>query len=142
MLPEKHPLAQLLKRDDRYPLEAYEFIREALGYAQDYLGLGEETPERIHPETGEPERHLTGDQLCEAIRLYAIEQYGYMAKTVLNSWNLHETSDFGDVVYNLIDIQLMKKSDDDRREHFDNAFDFNEAFCAQFRISMPGDKVL
>ena len=28
-------------------------------------------------------RHVTGQEFCEAIRLFALEQYGYMANTVL-----------------------------------------------------------
>ncbi len=48
--------------------------------------------------------------MCEAIRLYALEQYGYMAKTVLNSWGVHNTGDFGEIVFNLIRIEQMKKT--------------------------------
>ena len=49
-------------------------------------------------------RHITGQQLCEACRLYAIEQYGYLSKMVLANWGIHSTSDFGEIVYNLIRI--------------------------------------
>lgn len=80
------------------------------------------------------ERHLTGQQLCEAIRQYALLQYGYMAKSVLNAWGIQSTSDFGSIVYNMIDIGLMKKSDDDRREHFDNVYDFQKALVEEFEI--------
>ena len=64
------------------------------------------------PAAGEEgERHITGQQLCEAIRKYALEQYGFMAKTVLNSWGVFSTGDFGEIVYNLIRIKHMKRSD-------------------------------
>jgi uncharacterized repeat protein (TIGR04138 family) len=81
-------------------------------------------------------RHVSGSQLCEAMKRYAQEQYGYMAKVVLNSWGFHSTSDFGEVVYNLIEAGILKKSDSDRRRDFDDVFDFNEAFQATFEISM------
>jgi uncharacterized repeat protein (TIGR04138 family) len=131
----QHPIFVLLQRDPRFKLDAYQFVREALSYAQDEMGLG------LHSRTRESgqarsENHLTGQELCEAIRLYAIEQYGYMAKAVLNSWGVYSTSDFGDIVYNLIDIELMKKSENDRREHFDDVYDFDEAFVEGFRITM------
>ena len=140
------PIIQLLQKDRRYKLEAYSFVRDGLAYAQDVLRMGVEQP--IEPEVPDEakfeqqaesrvERHLTGRQLCEAIRLYALEQYGYMAKVVLDSWGVHTTSDFGEIVYNLINIDYMKQAKTDRREDFDDVYDFDEAFRQQFQISMP-----
>ncbi len=84
-----------------------------------------------------PDAHLTGQQLCEAIRQLALEQFGLMARVVLHSWGVHVTGDFGEIVYNLIDIGLMKKSETDRREDFNDVFDFEEAFERQFKITRP-----
>jgi uncharacterized repeat protein (TIGR04138 family) len=56
---------------------------------------------------------------------------------VLNSWGVHSTSDFGEIVYNLIGIREMKKSDSDRREDFDDVYDFDEAFVKDFAILLP-----
>ncbi|QDS92907.1 hypothetical protein FF011L_16610 [Roseimaritima multifibrata] len=125
-----HAIAELLDRDQRYKVEAYQFIREALAYAHDVL--------RMH-ESGLPDsdeaRHISGQQLCEACRIYALDQYGYMARLVLNRWGLHSTGDFGELVYNLIDIEQMKKSDSDRREDFNDAYDFATAFEPQFTMT-------
>lgn len=133
-----HPIHQMLKKDPRYKLEAYLFVREALAYAQEILRMGappeQEKPE-FDPETHES--HLTGQQLCEAIRLYALEQFGLMAKVVLNTWGIKTTGDFGEIVYNLIAIKEMKKSPTDRREDFDDVYDFDEAFQRQFEITLP-----
>ena len=41
----------------------------------------------------------------------------------------------GDVVYNMIEHELMKKSESDRREDFDDVYDFKEALQQQFDIS-------
>lgn len=137
------PIYQLLKEDPRYPIEAYQFIRDALAYAQDVLKLGEDTrPEpslELENSVSQtvPERHISGQQLCEAIRVFAIEQFGLMAKTVLNNWGLNTTGDFGEVVYNLIGIGWMKKSSLDRRDHFDDVFDFDRAFVEDFQITIP-----
>jgi uncharacterized repeat protein (TIGR04138 family) len=131
-----HPLVELLNRDTRYRLEAYQFVRESLDYAQNELGLGRASQSSSNEEPPQ-EAHLTGQQLCEAIRQYALEQYGYMAKWVLGTWGIHSTSDFGDIVYNLISISLMKKSASDRREDFDDVYDFEEAFVRDFRIKTP-----
>lgn len=142
---------QLLKDDPRYRMEAYQFVREALSYGQRFH---EEQEEPEHEEEDldlecfdedeledeleqweeeeEIERHLTGQMLCQAIRQYAQQQYGLLAKVVLNSWGLHTTSDFGEIVYNLIGIGMMRKSKSDRREDFDDQYDFEDAFVKNF----------
>jgi uncharacterized repeat protein (TIGR04138 family) len=80
------------------------------------------------------ERHLTGQQLCEAIRRYSLNQYGYMSKVVLKNWNIDQTGCFGDIVYNMISVGIMKKSSRDKRAHFDDVYDFDEVFEADFQI--------
>ncbi len=148
MLDPNHPLAKLLADDRRYKLDAYVFVEEALSYAHDALGMGAERPPA---ESGgssprgrraaEPiERHLTGQELCEAIRQYALEQYGYMAKSVLNTWGVRCTGDFGNIVFNLIEIGRMKKTDEDQREDFDDVYDFDLALREQFKIAPTEDR--
>ena len=140
---QPHPILQLLRDDPRYKIDAYQFVRDALSYAQDVLEMGGSQPtdltqDELEDET-QPrvEAHLTGQQLCVAIRQYALEQYGLMAKTVLNSWGIHSTSDFGEIVYNLIEIGLMKKSKHDRREDFDGVYEFETALREEFQITRP-----
>jgi uncharacterized repeat protein (TIGR04138 family) len=134
MLDPAHPIAELLRHDRRYHFDAYVFVFEALRYAQEKMGLGAAAEEADDPED-EPERHVTGQQLCEAMRRYAHEQYGYLAKQVLNHWGITSTSDFGEIVFNLIEIGQMRKTPDDRREDFNEVFDFAEGFQHSFQIS-------
>lgn len=133
MSAEEHPLVQLLDRDRRYRLEAYQFVREGLDYAQRVLKMGAIRPLQ-RGEKSPPESHLTGQELSEALRQFAIDQFGFMAKWVLQSWGIHSTSDFGELVYNMISVNLMRKSETDRREDFDDVYDFDEAFVRQFQI--------
>ncbi len=148
MLDPSHPLAKLLKKDRRYKLDAYAFVEEALSFAHDSLGMGSEGPTEDDPEAkprpkrGEEkpvERHLTGQELCEAIRQFALDEYGYLAKSVLNSWGVNATDDFGSIVFNLIDIGRMKKTKQDRREDFHNVYSFDVAFRQDFKI-VPSEK--
>jgi len=153
-----HPLAQLLKRDRRYPLDAYLFILEALSFAQDALGMGQEPPvEDIEsarsadegerpgrsasraerPRRRRSERHLTGQELCEAARQYALQQYGYLARTVLARWGVTRTDDFGELVFNMIEIGQMKKTRKDKREDFHGVYDFQEAFSRDLSFVAP-----
>jgi uncharacterized repeat protein (TIGR04138 family) len=153
MLDPSHPIVQLLQEDRRYTFDAYVFIFEALQYAQDVLQMGAESPserpqqppvesegqaEMRVSEREQRERHVTGQELCEAIRRYALEQYGYMAKTVLNSWGLRNTSDFGEIVFNLIRVGQMRKTPSDTRVDFDNIYDFDTALKQGFKITPPG----
>jgi len=135
MIDPAHPLAELLRRDKRFHLDAYVFVFDALRYAHEQLGLGR-SPGSIEDtavaEETEEERHITGQQLCEAIRLYAVKQYGGLAKSVLNHWGVQRTGDFGEIVFNLISIGQMRKTDNDRREDFDHVFNFDEGFRDAF----------
>jgi len=148
MLDPDHPIAKLLNEDRRYAFDAYVFVFEALRYAQDELGLGadvvsadvvsgEEADDESEPGEKELPQHLTGQELCEAIRQYALEQYGFMAKCVLNQWGVTKTGDFGEMVFNLIRIGEMRKTPHDRREDFDDVFDFEEGLTGKFRITLP-----
>jgi len=146
MLDPSHPLAQLLAEDKRYTFDAYVFVFEALNYAQSQLEMGTEVmPESEEEETDakssssprSPERHVTGQDLCEAIRQFALEQFGYMAKDVLNRWGIHETGDFGEIVFNLIRIGQMRKTKNDCREDFEDVYNFDTAFRQEFKINPP-----
>ncbi len=144
MIDPTHPIAQLVAEDRRYAFEAYIFMLEALAYAQNVLGMGEESPTEPLPDAAHeseeqgPQRHVTGQQLCEAIRRYALDRYGYMAKTVLNSWGLHTTSDFGEIVFNMIRGKLMRKTPADTLIDFEKIYDFDVAFKQQFKIEAKG----
>ena len=142
MLDPNQQLALLLREDRRYRLDAYLFVFEALSYAQDVMGMGTESPSEPASELDEedelegPQRHVTGQELCEAIRRFALQQYGLMAKTVLASWGIKKTGDFGELVFNLIRIGRMRKTPHDRREDFENVYDFETAFREEFKIKM------
>ena len=146
MFDPTHPITELLKQDERYTFDAYVFVFEALSYAQNVLEMGEESPseplqssEETSSEDEPAERHVSGQELCEAIRGFAVEQYGYMAKTVLNNWGIHGTGDFAEIVFNLIRIGQMRKTPQDCREDFDDVYDFETAFRQEFKITPPSD---
>ncbi len=106
-----------------FPPQAYQFVREGLAHTVK-LVHGDASPEF----PGDEGRHVTGQQLCMGLRDYAIRQYGRLAKMVLASWNIHETSDFGRIVFTMIDAGLMRKTEEDSIEDFHAVFDFDEAF--------------
>ena len=106
------------------PPDAYHFVREGLNW----------TSRQMHEdiqELPEIDRHLTGQQLCLGLRDFAIDQFGYLAPTVLHSWSIGRTDDFGRIVYALIDLGVMSRTADDTIEDFRAVFDFSEAFHDQ-----------
>ena len=134
MSDEIHPLVKLLCEDRRFKLEAYQFVREALEFAQEVLGLGLAEEGARRPD-GRPLRHVSGQDLCHAVRELAHKQFGLLARHVLSSWGIRSTSDVGEIVYNLIKIGEMSKSEHDRREDFDDVFDFEQALVKEFEIT-------
>lgn len=113
------PISRILRDDPTYPRAAYEFVKDALAHTvgERAAAAGESTP-----------HHVTGQELARGIRSLALEQFGPLARTVLESWNVHSTADFGRIVYRLIEVQELGRSDDDDIADFDDVYQFDEAF--------------
>ncbi len=109
----------LLERDRRYGRDAYVFVSEALGYTVQRSG-----------RTG----HVSGRELCEGFRDHALEQFGRLARLVLESWGVRSSEDIGNIVFNMVQIGLLRKTAEDRREDFVGVLDFEEAFDRGFQI--------
>ncbi|MEI6107204.1 MAG: Minf_1886 family protein [Opitutae bacterium] len=120
----------ICKEDARFDRKAYAFVRQALD--QTVKELKRKSPER----TGKSQ-HVTGSELLEGIRSYALDQYGPLTKTVLNNWGIVRCADFGDIVFNLIEYNVFSKTENDRREDFGNLYDFDEAFVKPFTPGTP-----
>jgi len=117
--PPAKSMEELIREDGRYPPDAYAFLNDGLNHAA----------EALHGKSAEAgPRHVTGRQLCEALRDLAVQRYGLLARTVLARWNIRETIDFGNMVYLLIVGGYMKKTDEDSLEDFRDVYDFSQAF--------------
>lgn len=112
--------SKILNAAGPYPIEAFNFVREGLTF----------TAQRIHRSqpAAEPDRHISGQQLCLGLRDFAIQQYGLLAPIVLRHWHVRRTDDFGRIVFAMIAEGLMSKSADDSIEDFRTVYDFDEAF--------------
>lgn len=119
-------VALICKEDTRYDRKAYDFVR---------LGLDHTVKELRKKETSRAEksRHVSGPELLDGLRIYALEQYGPLAKTVLNAWGVNRCRDFGDIVFNLIEYNVFSKTENDRREDFSDIFNFDDAFVKPFQ---------
>jgi uncharacterized repeat protein (TIGR04138 family) len=113
---------QILARDPRFARDAYAFVREALDFTQKFIG--KESRENI--------RHITGQELLDGIRQFALQQFGPMVVTVFEEWGVKSCRDFGDIVFNMVEISLLAKTDKDSRDDFQNGYDFTDAFRKPF----------
>lgn len=84
-------------------------------------------------------RHVSGRELCWSLREYALERWGILAPTVLDTWNIRTTLDFGRIVFGFIDFDMMRKQDDDTLEDFKDVFDFNEVFQESYHRDQQGN---
>lgn len=116
----------LLKSLAPYPSEAFHFVSEGLAHTvQSIHGQRDDSQEMAPTDNS---RHINGRQLCLGLRSYALQRYGLLARTVLYRWNIKGTEDFGNIVFAMVDAGLMRKTDEDTPEDFQQVFDFHEAF--------------
>ncbi|MEO7600011.1 MAG: Minf_1886 family protein [Opitutus sp.] len=114
----------ICKEDPRFDRKAYDFIRLGLDHTVKELKSKESKASRS--------RHVSGPELLEGLRVYALDQFGPLTKTVLDSWGIRRCSDFGDIVFNLIEYNVFSKTDNDRREDFSDLYSFEDAFVKPF----------
>jgi uncharacterized repeat protein (TIGR04138 family) len=127
-------LEDVVRKDPRYAYEAYEFVFQALHFTQKLLGR--EPPEDPDPEAVEPQHHVSGQELVEGIRVLALREFGFMARTVMHRWGIDRTDDFGEIVFNLVEAELMSKTSHDNRADFRGVYNLDEALVQGFRIQL------
>ena len=113
---------KLYGQDPRFSRDAYHFTREALDFTQ----------KLISRENKGTVRHVTGQELLEGIRQFALQQYGPMTATVLEEWGVKNCAAFGEIVFNMVESGLLAKTDKDTREDFTQGYDFTDAFRKPF----------
>jgi uncharacterized repeat protein (TIGR04138 family) len=137
-------LSKILEKDSRYHREAYVFLRHGLDFCHKTIlkggakrGGGAQLmgPEIFRKEAQGivSENHVSVAQLLDGLRLYALQEYGPMAMTVLESWGVTKCEDFGDLVFNMVEFRLLSITENDTREDFRKGYDFHEAFRAPFK---------
>jgi uncharacterized repeat protein (TIGR04138 family) len=114
-------LLTILNKDKRYDPEAYSFIMTSLDYTIKKL---------------KRKGHVTGQELSEGVKDYCLDQFGPLARLVLEKWGIKSTNDFGEIVFNLINSGLLGKTEEDRKEDFHNRYDFKEAFDKGCKYSL------
>jgi uncharacterized repeat protein (TIGR04138 family) len=117
-------LEQILAKDSRFHRDAYFFVRDAL----------QSTKRQVHKENRESrdEKHVTGQELLEGIRQFALKEFGPMTATVFEEWGVRNCRDFGEIVFNMVEIRLLAKTEKDTRDDFQSGYDFTDVFRKPF----------
>lgn len=108
----------LAEKSGKYKSEAYLFIFEALEYTLRKLN---------------EHRHIKGQELLQGISEFGRSEYGPMTKTVFEYWGVTKTEDFGRIVFDLVNAELMGKTESDSIEDFKDYYDFDEEFVQKYK---------
>jgi uncharacterized repeat protein (TIGR04138 family) len=99
--------------DLRFPGEAYRFLLDAL----------ERTRIRYQRDG-----HICGQELLEGIREHAADLYGPTAAMVFEGWGVREGSDFGFMVFELVDRGVLARREEDSPTDFEGVSSYKELF--------------
>lgn len=112
---------QILLRNRSYTKDAYKFLVRALGYTQRKLNK---------------QGHVTSGELLLGIKDLALAIYGPMAKHVFESWGVHKTADWGEIVFALVTHNYLGKTAEDKKEDFEGVYDFEDVFVREYRYKV------
>ena len=115
-------LESIVANSPRYHRDGYIFLRDALDF----------TTTQQKKIKGVSVRHVTGPELLDGVRQYALKEFGPMVITVFDSWGIQSCEDVGHMVFNLIGAGVFGKTEEDSIKDFKNVYDFEEAFVRPF----------
>ena len=115
-------IKEIHQKATRYGKGAYYFIREALDH----------TLKNIEKEKAKSKGHVSGNELLEGIRDYALDRFGPMTLTLMDHWNIKKCRDFGDIVFNLVEFGILGRTENDSLEDFEGGYNFKDAFEVPF----------
>ena len=120
---------EIVKHDTRYDRDAYLFVREGLDFTVKLLKKEASAKPAL--------RHVSGQELLDGLRQFALDQFGPMAKTVFAHWGVNQCEDFGEIVFNMVEKGILGKTEEDSRADFRGGYDFDDAFVRPFRPTRP-----
>ena len=111
-------LEQIQEKDSRYKEDAYLFVMEALSYTQKRFKV---------------DRHVTGEEMLVGLRELLMNKFGPLTMAVLEFWGIKNTEDFGHVIFNLVENNILTKTEEDDIGIFRNAYNFEQVFKEGYR---------
>lgn len=130
-------LKEILQRAGGYSPACFGFIREGLAHTVEMVHGNPEDQTMLELGLVEDSRHVCGRELCIGFRDYAIDRYGMLAKSVLNKWGIHQTVDFGNIIFAMVEAGLMRTTEEDSVDDFDDIYEFDDVFADPSRTARP-----
>jgi uncharacterized repeat protein (TIGR04138 family) len=121
----------LCRQTPCFAYEAYEFVCEAVTFTMKHLGRGSDEAEETTRD-----QHVSGSELLRGVCDLAVREFGMMAPVVFKSWGIRTTDDVGRMVFNLIEVKLLSKSDRDAPEDFHELFDLHQTLADGFELRL------
>lgn len=124
-------ILDLCREDPRFSYEAYEFVCDSVTFTQDRLGRAD-----AEPDDEETDRHVSGGELLRGVCDLALQQFGLMAPVVFKRWGVRTTDDVGTMVFNLIKVERLSKSERDAPDDFRDLFDLHQTLADAFALTL------
>jgi len=118
---EIQKIRDILKKRARYSSEAYQFVLLALRFLMKQF---------------EKPRHVSGRELLSAVKDFGFDQYGFLAHVVFESWGVKKTVDFGHIVFDLVEMDVLRKTEQDSLDDFKDVYQFETVFREGFLTSL------
>ena len=116
-------IGKLREENPKYAPAAYHFIRRALDHSL----------RKLKREEMDRPAHVSGKELLEGFRDLALEEYGPLAKTVLEDWGITRCAEVGEIVFQLVRMGVLGKNDNDVIEDFEEQWTLSEVFDVPFQ---------
>lgn len=107
--------------------QAYLFVTDALSESQEKFAR-----DRLGNNGG----HISPRELLDGVRMLGQRRYGMMAPAVLRFWGISSTADVGRIVFEMIALGDMKKTENDQFSDFVDVFSFHDAFDTDYVIDV------
>ena len=107
----RRKIDEFCQQSGKYPPDAYEFITSCV-------------IEQIN--TLEQIRHLSAQELLAGLKKQLREKFGFLAGNVLDLWNIKSASDVGQIIFDLIHINILSAADDDKQSDFEINFSLTD----------------
>ena len=126
-------ILELCRESPHFAYEAYEFVCDAVTFTMNRLGRG-----NADTAVPTPDQHVSGAELLRGVCDLAIREFGMMAPVVFKQWGVRTTDDIGTMVFNLIKVDLLSRSDRDAPEDFHELFDLHRTLAESFELMLDG----
>lgn len=117
---------KIASQSGRYPPDAYEFISDAVVFTSKSLG---------RTGRGSANKHISGKELIEGVKAFAVQQFGPLAGEVLKDWGIKNSLSIGEIVFSLVDSGILGKSPNDSIDDFKEGFDVDKDFSFKTETS-------